>query len=174
TPKNICKWKFSLRSSSAFPWNVSLAHRLRIVRGRRQNRRLVRGSFLLLDFHFRDQNGRSRGGNRHGARFGSAVSVEGFHRVAGGDNFGERNQRRANDVHAANEFVGAAVRVHFVNDQRLHLKRLRLAAAGERKSAGDIINQQAERFSLVVNFLDQFLAKLGVGYAEGALDDQVS
>ena len=66
--------------------------------------------------------------------------------------------------------IGAAVRVHFVNDQRLHLKRLRLAAAGERKSTGDIVNQQAKRFSLALDFLDQFFAQLGVGYGEAALE----
>jgi len=33
---------------------------------------------------------------------------------------------------------------------------LRLAAARERESAGDIVNQQAKRFSLALDFLDQF------------------
>ena len=47
------------------------------------------------------------------------ISVEDFHGVAGGDDFGERNERRAHDVHAAHQFVRAAVGEHFVNDQRL-------------------------------------------------------
>ena len=35
-----------------------------------------------------------------------------------------------------------------INDQRLHLEGLRLAASGERKAAGDIVDQQAERLAL--------------------------
>src|SRR4029077_4166417 len=105
-PGKDCKWKISWWSSSALSWSDSLAHRLFVVPRRRQDRRLVGGRFLLLDFHFRNQNGGSRGGNRHGARFGSAISVEGFHGVACGHDFCERNERRADDIHSAYELIG--------------------------------------------------------------------
>src|SRR4029077_13108196 len=91
TPRGNSIWISSLYCQSAFSQRISLAHHLRIVCRRRQDGRLVGGGFLLLDFPLRNQNGGSGGGNRHRARFGSAISVERFHRVARGYNFRERN-----------------------------------------------------------------------------------
>src|SRR5258706_9409519 len=152
----------------------SLTHSLRIVRGRRQNRWLVGGTFLLLYFHFRNQNRWSNRSDGYGARLRTAVAVENFRRVTGGHNFGERYQRCADNVHASDQLVGVSIRENFVHYKRLHLERLRLAAAGERGTSGDIVNQQAECFSLTFDFLDQFFAQLSVGDHEAALNDQVS
>ena len=86
-------------------------------------------AFLLLHFQFGGQNRRRRCGNGHGARFRSAVAVENFCGVAGGDNFGKRSQRRAHDIDAAHQLIRPAVGENFVDDQWQNLKRLRLAAA---------------------------------------------
>src|ERR1700676_5599148 len=114
---------------------------------RRQNRRFVGGRFFFLNFHFRNKNRGGRSGHRYQAGFRAAISVKSFHRVARGHNFRERNKRRAHNIYAAHELIGPTVRENLVNDERLHLKRLRLSAAGKRKSAGDIVNQKSKWFS---------------------------
>src|SRR5271163_3174980 len=141
---------------------------------RRQDRRLVGGSFLLLYFHFRNQDGGRHGGNRHRAGLRAAVTIENIRRVAGGHDFGERDERRADDVHAAHQLVGPAVWKHFVNYQRQNLKRLGLLAAGESEAAGDVVNQQAEGLVLRLHQGDQLLAQLGVGHRVRAGNDQIS
>jgi len=56
----------------------------------------------------------------------------------------------------------AAVGENFVNDQWEHLEGLRLSAAGERKSAGDIVDQQSVGFALRFDQFDQLRAELRV------------
>ena len=75
--------------------------------------------------------------------------------VASGDNFGKRRQRSAHDIHAAHQFIRAAVGKNFVDDQRQNLKSLRLAAAGESEAAGDVVNEQAVRLVLGLDQLDE-------------------
>src|SRR5205085_8629509 len=59
-----------------------LASRLdRVVRGRRQNRRPVRGSLLLLHFQFRNKDLGRSGGHGNGSRFRPTVAVEHFRLV---------------------------------------------------------------------------------------------
>ena len=48
--------------------------------------------------------------------------------VAGENNVVQRKQRRADDVHAAHQFVRPAVRIHAPHHHRNHLKGLRQRA----------------------------------------------
>ena len=86
----------------------------------------------------------------------------------------KRGQRSSHNVHAAHQFIRPPIRKYFVDHQRLHLKSLRLAAAGESKSARDVVNQQAVGLVLCFDQLDQLRAQLRVRHGLAALDDQVA
>src|SRR5689334_23695998 len=73
--------------------------------GRRQKRRTLVLMGALLHFHFGEEHGGSNGGDRYLAAFRTADAVEDMRLIARSENAGERSERRANDVHAANQFV---------------------------------------------------------------------
>src|SRR5260221_11721463 len=133
------------------------------VRRGRQDGRPVRGRLLLLYFELGGEDCGRSGGDRDVAGFGAAVAVENFGRVAGGDDLRQGGERGADDVHATHKLIRAAVRKHFVNDERFHLEGLRLAAAGEGESAGDVVDQEAVLLALLLDEFDQLGAKLRVG-----------
>ena len=78
--------------------------------------------------------------------------------------FVSETKRRADNVDPADQFIRPAVGIHFVNDQRQHLESLRLGAAGKCKTAGDVVNEQAEWLFLFVDQIDQLLPELRVGH----------
>src|ERR1700683_3263681 len=133
---------------------------LRVMSRWRKNGRLVRGRFFLMYFHFGNQNCWRYRRNRNGTGFGATISVENIRCIAGGHYFRQRDERRSNDIDAANQLIGTAVREDFVNNQRQHLKRLWLGAAGESEAAGNIVNQQAKRFSLLFHKFNQLASQL--------------
>src|SRR5450432_1550584 len=107
----------------------------------RQNRWPVRRGGFLLYFEFGGEDRRSGGGNRHRAGLCSTITVENLRGIAGGHNLRQRSQRSTHNIDAANQFIRPPVSVHLVDYERFHLKSLRLAAAGERKSAGNVVDQ---------------------------------
>src|SRR4029077_17526737 len=121
------------------------------VRGRRQERRPVRGTFFFLHFQFRSQNRGRGGGNGNGSRFRATVAVKYFRGISRGDDLGQRGERRAHNIDSPDEFIGTAVGVNLVDHQGQHLERLGLPASRERKTASDVINQQSERLALRFN-----------------------
>src|SRR5580704_19664984 len=128
-----------------------------------QNRRTLIAAAALLHFNFRKEHrGRGRR-NGDAARFGAADAVENVLFVASEENLRERKQRRANDVHAADKFVGTAVRVNAINHHGQNLKRLRGGAAGEREAALNIVEIKAVGLTLVLNFFDEFGTQLSIG-----------
>src|SRR5580700_4382294 len=145
-----------------------------IMRGRWQNRGPVRGSLFLLHFQLGCENSGRGGRNRYGAGLRATVAVEYFRGIAGGHDFRERGQRRSDDIDAPDQFIRAAVGKHLVDHQREDLKGLRLSAPGEGETAGDVVNQQTERFSLLFDELDQLGAQLGVRDGLAAFHDQIA
>src|SRR6185437_4180620 len=144
------------------------------MRRRRENWRTIRGTFFLLHFQFRGQNGGRGGRNRNGAGLRAAITVEHFRSVACGYDFRECGQRCSDNIHAANQFIRTAIGEHFEYDERKYLEGLRLSSSGKRKAAGDIVNQQSKRFSLGLDELDQLCAQLRVREGLAALHDQVT
>src|SRR5215469_769038 len=142
--------------------------------GRRQDGRPIRGRLFFLNFQFGSKDCRGRGGNRDVTRFRAAVAVEYFRSVTGGDNLGEGGEWRADDVDAANEFIGTTIRENLVNDQRLNLESLRLTTPSKSEAAGDVVDQKAVRLVLLFDEFNELGAKLRVGHGLGAFDDEIT
>src|SRR6266851_6834531 len=145
-----------------------------IVRGRRQNRRPVRRTLFFLYFQFRSQNRGRRGGNGNGSRFRAAIAIKNLRCIARRDDLRQRGQRRADNIHSPHQFIRPPVGINLVDHQRQYLERLRLPASGERKSAGDVVDQQPKRLALRFDQFNQLGAELRVGYRLAALHDQVA
>src|SRR5579859_4843757 len=142
--------------------------------GRRQNWRTIVFVGALLHFHFGKEHGGSDSRDRHVAAFGAADSVEDVFLIAGGDDAGQRGERSADDIHAADEFVGAAIGVDLIDDYGKHLKRLRQGTRGEREATLNVVEIQAVGFALFFYFVDQFLAHFVFRDGLGRSDDQIS
>src|ERR1700746_3072313 len=108
----------------------------------------------LLHFHFREEHGGSSRGNRNVAAFRAAHSVENVLLVAGSDDASQRSQWSANNVHAANQFVGTAVGVHFVDDHGKYLKSLRQGTRGQSEAALNVVKIETVRLILSFYFVD--------------------
>src|SRR5271155_3675206 len=80
--------------------------------GRRQSRRAFRAATAFLNFNFGEEHRGSRGGHGNLPGFGAADSVENLRGVAGEDDVVQGEQRRADDVHTADKFVGAAISIN--------------------------------------------------------------
>ena len=108
---------------------------------------------LALGFDFADQHGRSDGADGNGARLGAALAIEDFALVAGGEDAFHRSERRADDADAADQFVGAAVDVDAIDDERDDLKGLGRAARGDGEARGDVFKVEAVGLALLSSLL---------------------
>ena len=79
---------------------------------------------LALGFDLADEHGWGDGADGDAAGFGPADAVEDVLLVVGGEDAVERGLRGADDADAADEFVGTAVDVDTVDDQRDDLEGL--------------------------------------------------
>src|SRR5262245_51140115 len=77
--------------------------------GRRQDRKPFLGTLPFFDFDLLDEDAWRHGRDGHPAGFRSAASVEDRGVITRGEDFGEARERRADDVHAANQFVLPAI-----------------------------------------------------------------
>src|SRR5580765_8441545 len=125
-----------------------------------QDRWTIMFMAALLDFHFGKEHRGRNGGNRHAAGFGAADTVENVLLVACGYDPGERGERGADNIHAADEFVGAAVGINFVNDDGENLEGLRQLARGQRKAALNVVEVESVRLVLFFDLVDKFLAHI--------------
>ncbi len=87
------------------------------------------------------------------ARLRAANAVEDLLGVAREDDVVQRKQRRADNVHAAHEFIGAAIGVDSPDHHRDHLECLGRSTAGERESALNILEIQSVGLALFLDFL---------------------
>src|SRR5260370_33895288 len=126
----------------------------------RQDRRTLVRMPALLHFHFGEEHGGSNGRNRNAAALRSANTVEDVLLVAGGHDAGESGERSADDVDAADQFVGTSVGIDAIDDYGQDLKGLWELAGGKREAALNVIEVQAVRLALALYFVDQFLAEL--------------
>ena len=58
--------------------------------------------------------------------------------------------------------IRASIGKHFVDYKGSDLKSLGLSAAGEGETAGDVVNQQAERLALLLGQIDELGAELRI------------
>ena len=72
------------------------------------------------------------------------------------------------------KFVGPAIDVDAVDDQRDDLKGLRRAALGDGEAGRDVFEVEAVGLALLLRFFDQLLAQFGVGNRFGRGDDEVA
>src|SRR6185437_10598246 len=141
---------------------------------RRQDRRAIGAFPALLHFDFGKEHRRRGGGHGNLAGFRAADAVEDLELVARHDDVVQRAQRRADNIHAAHQFVRPPVRIDAPHHHRKNLKRLRRGSLRERKAALNILEIEAVRLALFFNFLHETLAKLGVRYGVRRGDDQIS
>src|SRR5690606_21083524 len=106
--------------------------------------------------------------------FGTAHAVEDAWRVAGGEDRLERRQRGADDLHPADELVGAPIGVHAIDHQRLHLERLRTTTVGRRVAAVDVLEAQPVGFALTLDLVDQLLAEVSPRERAPRTDDEIA
>src|ERR1700682_6067038 len=139
--------------------------------GRRQNRRAFVRVSALLYFHFGKEHRRGDGGDRNAAAFGAADTVEDVLLVAGGHDAGERSERSADDVDAADQFIGTSIGVNAIYDHGQHLEGLRKLAGGEREATLNVVEVEAVWFTLALYFVDELLAELRFGNGLRGGDD---
>ncbi len=108
----------------------------------------------LLHFHFGEEHGGSNGGNGNAAAFRAADTVEDVLLVAGGHDAGERGEGRADDIDAADQFIGTAIGVHAIDDYRQNLEGLGKLAGGEGEAALDVVKVEAVGLALALYFVD--------------------
>src|SRR5258708_1647603 len=131
------------------PYSPSL-----VIRGWSQNGRALLRFLFFLGLDLRNQNGRSAGGDRHTSGFCATDAVEYRDIVCGGDDLAEDGQWRADEVHAAHQFL-SPVRVDPVHHDRQHVEGVGDGAAGECEPALDVVEQQSIRFVFFFDLLDQ-------------------
>ena len=86
----------------------------------------------------------------------------------------ERALRRADDRDAAHQLIRAAVDEDTIDDQRLHRKRLRTGALGDREAGGDVFEVEAIGLALLLRFSLQHLPQLAIRDGLRRGDDQVA
>ena len=86
----------------------------------------------------------------------------------------QRRQRCPHNIHAAHQFIGLPVRVHFVHKHRQHLERLRQRPRRQRESALNVVEVQSIRFALLLHFFNQLLPYFRFRYRLCRSYDQVS
>src|SRR5207247_2403255 len=81
------------------------------ARGQWKQRRKILRLLLLFNLDLIYQQRRRDSGNRHASRFGAAVAVEDLRPIGSRQDLVKAGQRRSHNVGAADQFVGAPVRV---------------------------------------------------------------
>ena len=117
---------------------------------------------FLLNLKFRNENGRRNRGNRHAARFGAAIAVEYFGLVRCREDPSEARQGCADNVDASHEFIGPAIRIHPIHDQRNHLERLETRSSCGCVAACDMLEVKSVRLALPLDLVDQHLPQLRI------------
>ena len=78
--------------------------------------------------------------------------------ISGEQNAVHRGQRRADDIDAAHQFVGAAIGINAPDQNRQNLECLRHGTLGQRESSLDILEIKSVGLALFFNFVDQLMA----------------
>ena len=127
----------------------------------------------LFDFDLRDENARRHGGDRYPARFRTATAVEDGGIVPCCHDLREAGEGRADNIHAAHQLVGPAVRIDAVHHHRQHFEGLWPAARRRREATGNVVEKIPVRLVLLLAFQDEHFAQLRERHGFGRLDDQV-
>src|SRR6266403_2015041 len=122
--------------------------------GWRQDGRTLVQVAAFLHFHFGEEHGGSYGGDRDTAAFRAADTVEDVLLVAGGHDAGESGEGSADDIYAANQFIGTAIGIHAIDDHREDLKGLRELTGGQGEAALDVVEIEAVGLALAFHFVD--------------------
>ncbi len=144
-------------------------------RGRRcrQHGGLVAAFLFSLDLDLLHQQAGAGGGHGHETGLGAAESVEGLVVVGGRHDLVQGGERRADDVHPAQQLVRAAVGPYTIDDDGQHLEGLRHEALGVREAARDVPKEQAERLALPPGLVAQAPPQLVARHSQRRLHDQV-
>src|SRR5579883_1287891 len=91
---------------------------------RRENGWSLMGVLPLLDFHFGKEHRGGSGGDGNLAALGAANAVEHVFLVTCGDDASESRERRADNIHAADEFIRPSIGIDFVHNHGKDLESL--------------------------------------------------
>src|SRR2546422_4681060 len=127
-------------------------------RRRRQNGKSLLGALPFFDFDLLDQNAGRDGRDRDPAGFRSAGPVEHGGVIARRQDPRETGQRSADDVHAADQFVGSSVGVDAIDNHGEHLEGLGSPAGSRGEAPGDVLEEVAVRLVLFPAFGHQQFA----------------
>src|SRR5271157_4127503 len=143
-----------------------------VLEGGGKNGRPILRLLLLLHFDLRNEDGGGDGGNRDTTRFRAADPVEDRDVVIGSDNLAEGSQRRADQIHAANQFL-ATVGVDSIDHQRHDIEGVRYEPSSEGEAAGDVIEVEAEGQALLLHLFDEQFLQIRLHGRGRHFDDEI-